>query len=260
MELPVVDLSYLPVKFRKLFVSSQDIIRTAYLIDSDRIDKIPLRMRMNYINVFHMHFGMLSERHNDSEELKASKNRFNIFDSISGKMQAMSIKDKAGLMAELAQICLVVTQNSLSAVRKNPKFSKVNADLVGYRTTAENEIKLLIMNAYRIALAYAKYADEKLIQAISPLVIRMGMDTVGITGLVVPSLPDNQAKAMYLDMAFSKTMKEIRALTFRIDYTNGFIDPEDHEYSDALTQKYIEIGKNYLTYPMVFQKEEVELK
>ena len=163
-------------------------------------------------------------------------------------------------MAELAQICLVVTQNSLSAVRKNPKFSKVNADLVGYRAAAENEIRLLIMNAYRIALAYAKYSDEKLIQAVSPLVIRMGMDTVGITGLVVPPLPGNQAKAMYLEMAFSKTMKEIRALTFRIDYTNGFIDPEDREYSDALTQKYIEIGKNYLTYPMVFQKEEAELK
>lgn len=260
MDLPVIDLTYLPSKFRRMFVSCQNIIKMAYLIDGDRIDRIPLQMRMDYINIFHMHFGMLSERHSDSEELKSSKTRFNLFDS--NVKQPANIKEKAGLMSELAQICMVVIGNSLRIIRSNPKFLKVNAELRNIHNESERDFERNVLLAYQVALSYAKYSDESLLEIISPYLIRMQLDPIKLTGIKIPLVGTNDLNIKYLLGRFEEVFENVKILDYRLDYTSGYIDPDDsNDYISEFNNKYIEIGKSFLTYPMVFQKpDEMEVK
>ena len=268
MELPVIDLTKIPTKFRKMVLSAQNILKSSYMLDRGETSAISLSMRMDYINLYHMHFGILSEKlPKDSTDLTASKSRFNLFGSIGIAqgakpfVKSSDTKETIGLMSELSQVVLSVINDSFLIVSKTPRFSKPNKEVYESYKRAEHDFSLSVLKAYKLSLAYAKYSDESLMEKIVPYAVKIGIDVPEKTGLVVPDVGINGIKGMHIKFSFEKLMSDIRLLEYRMDYTKGFIDPDDKEYVDSMTNKYGEIGKFYLTYTKIYEKpDEVEMK
>ena len=132
------------------------------------------------------------------------------------------------------------------------------------------------MHSYKIGRDYFQQAFVRILRIaqcnlicqenvplkISPYLIRMQLDPIKLTGIKIPLVGTNDLNIKYLLGRFEEVFENVKILDYRLDYTSGYIDPDDsNDYINEFNNKYIEIGKSFLTYPMVFQKpDEMEVK
>ncbi len=265
MELPVVDVTQLPDKFKKLFSSALNVVslcKTTFYGGSESM-RIPISLRMEYNNIHHMHFGFLREDINtkDSQEFKTAAGRFDIFNPGSGGIKLgtniSSVENSIGLMLELAQIVLVTIKNSYDLAHSKYKF--VNRENCLIRVKAEHNLQLAVLKAYKMAVAYSGYRDESLIKKLEQEIIDLGLVPVDYTGIKMPDVGLNYQNAAFFKTQFQTFYDDIFLYKDRIDKMSRYIDPDLKDYTDDMTRKYADIAKSFLVYPMLFEKPE-ELK
>ncbi len=257
MEIPIVDPRVLPAEFRKMALTSSSLIAAAtqlYNSVGTQETPVPVPIRIGYTNIFNAHISIINTGISNKEDLnfKAFKTRFDAF-AVKDKK---GILDSLGLVIELSQIVLTLIGMSRQIVSKVDRFRYVDHKRYEKAISSKAQLANSILNAYKLAISYAKYKDESLMEEVEPyLQLYLKISPHKRSGIKMPYLRDSEIKALAIKARVMNLLNSCKVYYGRYLMYSKYLDPEDNSYKDAFHSQYRALAINYLTYPSLFTEE-----